>query len=469
MPPALATVLFFGLIILLLAKDHESRADFSPGLWIALIWVAILGSRPISLWVGGGLIVNKVDDYVEGSPLDRLVYLSLIVAGLLVLAGRGFRWSQAISANKVLFLLYGYFAISSLWSIYPGVSFKRCVKDMGNLVIVMVIISEKDPLAAARSVFVLIAYVFTPLSVLFIKYIPEIGRAYSPSGTLNVTGVASSKNELGCALLVCGLFLWLTLLDRRERQREDPAGTPLVLFPLYLTLGMMAWISYRANSMTSLLCFVIGASLLWGLRRPILQSRMQHLGTYMIVVAGFFTFSRVFPSISGVLFKLLNRDPTLTGRTDIWKLVLEEHTNPLIGTGFYSFWLGERVDKFWRLYEFRLNEAHNGYLETYLNNGLIGVGLLLAVLLSSARKMRDSFMNGNHAVAMRLVLVIIGMLYNLSEAAFNRMGLIWFALLLAVAEYPAMVSQQQPSEMSEQLSAEEGDPPGAAFSDLPNS
>ena len=196
---------------------------------------------------------------------------------------------------------------------------------------------------------------------------------------------------------------------------------------------------------------------------------MQHLGTYMIVVAGFFTFSRVFPSISGVLFKLLNRDPTLTGRTDIWKLVLEEHTNPLIGTGFYSFWLGERVDKFWRLYEFRLNEAHNGYLETYLNNGLIGVGLLLAVLLSSARKMRDSFMNGNHAVAMRLVLVIIGMLYNLSEAAFNRMGLIWFALLLAVAEYPAMVSQQQPSEMSEQLSAEEGDPPGAAFSDLPNS
>ena len=51
---------------------------------------------------------------------------------------------------------------------------------------------------------------------------------------------------------------------------------------------------------------------------------------------------------SGVL-QSMGRDPTLTRRTDIWKLVLGMAGNPVFGTGFESFWLGARLERVWSL------------------------------------------------------------------------------------------------------------------------
>jgi len=43
--------------------------------------------------------------------------------------------------------------------------------------------------------------------------------------------------------------------------------------------------------------------------------------------------------------------------------------NPWIGAGFESFWLGPRLNKLWAQYNFMPNQAHNGYIEIYLNLG----------------------------------------------------------------------------------------------------
>jgi O-antigen ligase len=451
----------------LFAKDRESRAALSPGLWIAVIWVAILGSRPVSIWLGLGRSMATVDDYVEGSPLDRMVFLSLVVLALMVLAKRGLRWREVVSRNKALLLLYFYFALSSLWSDYPGVSFKRCLKDLGNVAIVMIILTEEDPLEAMKALFLMCAYLVMPLSALFIKYYPDLGRSYSVSGEQLFTGAALSKNELGSILVISGLFLFLALLDRRKGL--DAAGRRKAIAPVLITLALMAWIAHRANSMTSLVCFAIGAGLLWGLRRSFLQRWVNHLGLCAAVAAGLVMAYQMFPGFVGSILQMMGRNPTLTGRTDIWNLVLAEHTNPLIGTGFYSFWLGGRVTKFWQMYSFHLNEAHNGYLETYLNNGWIGVGLILALLVSAGRKIKDSFLSGGNDAAIRLVLLIIGTLYNLTESAFNRMGLIWFALLLAVVEYPGRSSREQPMEPAEQFSSAEEETQPELHPDFSNS
>ena len=41
---------------------------------------------------------------------------------------------------------------------------------------ILVILSEEDPANAIRTVFVRCAYVLIPLSILFIKYYPEVRR-----------------------------------------------------------------------------------------------------------------------------------------------------------------------------------------------------------------------------------------------------------------------------------------------------
>ena len=82
---------------------------------------------------------------------------------------------------------------------------------------------------------------------------------------------------------------------------------------------------------------------------------------------------------------MLGRNPTISGRTEIWERCLSVPINPLLGAGYYSFWLDDRrVDIVNADYWFRLNEAHNGYLETYLNEGLIGVFLLVVLLMQLA-------------------------------------------------------------------------------------
>ena len=93
----------------------------------------------------------------------------------------------------------------------------------------------------------------------------------------------------------------------------------------------------------------------------------------------------------GNLLGAVGRDPTLTDRTAIWSIVLSMHTNPLVGTGYESFWLGPRLQKVWQLFGATINESHNGYLEVYLNLGLIGVLLLVGLLITSYRNICRQF------------------------------------------------------------------------------
>ena len=90
------------------------------------------------------------------------------------------------------------------------------------------------------------------------------------------------------------------------------------------------------------------------------------------------------------MLEAAGRDATFTGRTGLWETLLQEPINPLIGVGYASFWLGERLERFWAMYPTSPPiEAHNGYLEVYLNLGLIGVCLLAGVLWRGLRTTRS--------------------------------------------------------------------------------
>ena len=213
--------------------------------------------------------MESPDDYLEGSPLDRLVYLALIFAALRVMLTRGVNFVEIMSANRWLFLFFLYWGTSILWSEHPFVGFKRWTKDLGNVLMVLVILSERDPMEAAKSVFIKFSYLVVPLSVLLIKYYPDTGRTYNQwTWEYMYVGAAVHKNSLGCLALVSGLFLLWDFFD--VRFNRAPRSTSDWLLKLGLLL-MCAWLLYIANSATSLACAVIGAALLLGLRRPLFR------------------------------------------------------------------------------------------------------------------------------------------------------------------------------------------------------
>jgi O-antigen ligase len=114
----------------------------------------------------------------------------------------------------------------------------------------------------------------------------------------------------------------------------------------------------------------------------------------------------------------------------------------LFGTGFESFWLGERIEQFWRSYWWHPNQAHNGYLEIFLNLGWVGVALLAAVMAGAARNIWRTFGRNQEAARLSLTLLVVATLYNMTEAAFKSFHLVWIAFLLAAVSNPAMVHRE---------------------------
>jgi exopolysaccharide production protein ExoQ len=205
-------------------------------------------------------------------------------------------------------------------------------------------------------------------------------------------------------------------------------------------MGYMAvWLLQQAHCSTALLCSVVGAIIIWLTR---FRRVRAHLGVYGASLAVILVVLNLVVNVPEALAGIVGRDATFTGRTDIWSALLTEGSDPLLGAGYYSFWMGDRVARLSGDFFYSLNEAHNAYLETYLNSGLIGVALLLAVLLSAAIWIKQEAMKSEPFGAFRLGCFLPMLFYGVTEAFMNRLGIVWFLFILVVIRYPKKIPAQ---------------------------
>jgi O-antigen ligase len=333
-------------------------------------------------------------------------------------------------------MFLAYCAISILWSDYPELSFKRWIKFVGDLVMVLVVLSDLNPTAALKRLLAWEGFLLIPLSVLFIKCYPTLGGGYRPESMATFwTGVTTDKNTLGIVCVVLGVGATWRLLE--ELERENGSGRLGPLTANSILLAMILWVLWIANSMTSVACFLMAITLL-------IVSRIGRWGTTPALVHMLFwgilfpAFAVLFLGMGLGLMNVMGRDSTLTGRREVWSYVLTMGVNPLVGTGFESFWVGPRLEKIWSHYWWRPNEAHNGYLEIYLNLGSIGVSLLVFVLVTSYRKIVAAVHSGKKAGSLRLGYFLVAITYNFTEAGFKAMNPVWFFLLLAIIGIPEL-------------------------------
>lgn len=430
MPSSLALLLWFVGVVALLRFDPARDKRTSIALWVPLAWMFIVATRLPSQWLGGGQIETVSQALEEGNAMDRSIFAFLIFLSIVILVMRSFNWGSFVARNFFLaaFLL---FALTSvMWSDFPFVAFKRWFKDLGNYLVILIVVSDPFPIEAVRTLFRRLCFLFIPLSILLVKYFPYIGKQYEFwSGNNMFVGAATSKNMLGVACLVSGIyFFWDTLSrwpNRRERRMKPAILVNLLLFTMTLYLLRLS------NSATSEVCLVLGclvvaaANLRLMKRHPgILKVTIPIvLCSYMILQFGF--------GINGEVAGMVGRNANLTGRTDLWVFLLSMHTNPALGTGYESFWLGPRLAAVWaRFVGSGINEAHNGYLEVYINLGLIGLLLLSTFLTASYRNIGKALSSGFSLASLSLALWTVLLFYNVTEAAFKGSQLMWLAFLV---------------------------------------
>jgi exopolysaccharide production protein ExoQ len=434
MPPSLALILWLILMAALWHFDPAKDSRVSTALWVPFTSMFILASRSPSQWFGGqvGLAAQALE---EGNPLDRTISFALILLAIGILMSRSFKWGRFFTSNRALMALLCFSLLSGVWSDFPFVALKRWFRDFGNYLVILVVLTDPLPLEAVRTVLRRLSYMLIPLSILFVKYYPQLGKQFDPwSGVGYYVGVTTSKNMLGLLCLISGLFFFWDTLTRWPERKQWRTKRIILVNVAFFTITL--WLMHLARSTTSNVCTVLGCLVVAAAHTRVFRRHPAFLKALIPAIFCLYLILDFGLDMNGSMAGAIGKDPTLTDRTKIWAFLLGMHTNPLIGTGYQSFWLGTRLEWFWQNSGLgHLNEAHNGYLQVYLELGLIGVFLVVLFLIDSyraiCRKLESSFSLAVLGLAAWMALVF----YNMSEVAFET-GLLYTVFLLGAIVVP---------------------------------
>ena len=447
----LALLLTVAFILYALRREIRQGQRFSAGTWISFLWICLSASRPIVYWVHPGAFAAFGEmiawergniEIIKNNPLDRNVLAALMVLGFIALIGRRHRFQLVLSDNGWLIAFFVFTLISLLWSVDPGTALKRWIRLAGDVIVILLILTERDPEETICRIMRRMAILFLPLSILLVRFYGQLGRIYTPYGTQMWVGVADHKNSLGALCAFTGIVLVWRGLTRWPK--VDWLDACLLALAVSLLLG--------SRSSTSAMVFVVGIVLLIVQSRLKKDARMLNRAIITVlivllvvqVVAVFF----LNKSLAPVFFSATGRDSSFTGRVPLWqKLIQMGSRAPLLGRGFMSFWLGDdRVTEVWRTFTDTPMTAHNGYIDIFLDLGIVGLLIFFFLLAQTYQNIIRSFEDNPRLGKLKIVLFAMVFFHNFTESTFGRpFAFLWLLFLLSSIVVRAKPGVETPS------------------------
>ena len=111
--------------------------------------------------------------------------------------------------------------------------------------------------------------------------------------------------------------------------------------------------------------------------------------------------------------ELFGKNPSLTGRDVIWSYIWDEIQKKFVlGYGFGTYWImgTSVIDRFVTNVGWQVNEAHNGFLEIFLEVGIVGLMIFIILLLSFVKRIIKT----DYKVALMALISIL--VVNFSES-----------------------------------------------------
>jgi len=452
----IATIATIFFIILLYTRDFNKEREVSSAVWIAVLWMMYCAALPPSYWLDTSQGISVGSDLTEGDPIDRLFLITLLLTAIPVLLRRKRNWKYIFEKNSLLIILFIYMGISFLWSDSPEISLKRWIRTSGDLIMVLLILTEKKPAEAVDALIRRCMYLLIPLSVLFIKYYRDLGIAYTFDGSMTMwIGVTTHKNALGSLTVISSVyFLWSII--RNWRKDNVVPECILLIMSLWMLNG-----SETSSSKTAIVVFFAGLCILLLMHIVEVKKKEKYLDLYVFMILFFFSAALILTSflVSGPLMEIvtnaIGRDSSLTGRVPLWNTLLQMgKDNPVFGTGYGSFWIGNRTHDLWYLFLWQPSQGHNGYIDVYLELGIVGILILFSVLIASYRNLKMKLPYYYSFTALRLSFIIMILLTNMAESSLTKgTSFLWFLFLLFVLDVPGYRNfEERESKLNKQLS-----------------
>lgn len=356
---------------------------------------------------------------------ERIILAIFIILGLIVVYRRRSQFIFPFRSNIWLVLFYGLALMSVGWSDYQGVSLRRWIRASGDLLMLLIILTEDDQEEALEHLVRRIAIVLIPLSVVLIRFFRLYGVLYNPHGSPFYVGATTGKNELGLLCAFLGVFLVWRFLKMWPK---------LNMWDISLFF-MLLYLAYRAKSATSNVVLLVGVILLVTLismKRKIRRTSLLIIAAMLVILAAQWIAINLFgESLTPIFFSATGRDPTFTGRTELWQVLFNFGLqNPILGAGYGSFWLGHMA-QLWVRFPWGPVNGHNGFLDSFLDLGLVGLTFLLLLIGQAYRKLLASLGNRGSVYQLFLAFFIMFLAENCTETHIMKpTNFLWCLFLL---------------------------------------
>jgi exopolysaccharide production protein ExoQ len=421
------------LILCMTAKPNLSIA-----LWIPCAWFFLASSRNLSRWL------HPYDESfpLDGSPADQVILGLFICIGVAILITRRINWQELINGNKWILVLFCYMALSVIWSNFPEISARRWIRSAGTLIMVLIVLTEADPLEGISALLRRCYYLHLPLSIIAIKYFRAFGVYYSYDGSQEEwQGIALQRNGLGQVAMCSGIYFIWHILNEKGRQRiwSDLA---FLLMALWLLRG-----SGTQSSKTAIIGFVIGVCILFGLKY--LSMNLKYIRKYIAILfsvsicviglAQLWLMTFEDSSLDTFIIELSGREKNLTGRAELWDdlfKIASEH--PIIGVGYGALWVGEKGKDLYPLPSWseitpswRPKTGHSGYVDAYVELGLLGIILIMGTVIATCKSISRMVESDYEYASARVAFLVPILINNYTESSLlNGTQSLWFLFLL---------------------------------------
>ncbi len=340
------------------------------------------------------------------SPLWAVVYLlSFIWFGLTVP-----RTLQQIWQWKAVFVLPAIALLSVVWSTQPTSSLTAAIQLSVSTLLAVRIANTLDTRA------IMLALLFaTSTGVVLSLASPNISQLwpiYEPNGAF--IGVYIQKTVAGVAFALCAVALVST--GAALGRIIVPLLLAFALVPLILSASSVSALVVfgfvplivglhliHRTSPTTKFCLILGLLLFIGMIMTVLWLDEFDLSTEVLLAAG--------------------KNPTLTGRTDIWATGYDVWLQyPFTGVGFAAFWdnpmFAEVVGFIHATVDPRLKGFHNVFVEALVSTGIIGaLAVAVIYLWTLVRCFLWYIATGSADALFWLALVTISLVFSMTDNA----------------------------------------------------